>query len=460
MGRGGHSSSHHSSHHSSSRSHHSSHRSSGGGYRSSGRSYHSSGHYGRSRHSSGGSYYDDDGRRRSGCGSGCGTLFSFLFIFILVGVFGYIKTGTIPFADKLGFGITRSTVARDKLPEEDCDPIDEWYQDDWGTWITEDSSEEKDLIHGLEYFYEKTGVQPYLWITGEEVGSSYKSEGSLEDWAEDKYVELFGEDEGHLLIVFREYPDESGDFIVTAVPGYNASTVVMDDEATDILFDYIEYYYEKTEYNEGEFFEMALIKSADRIMTKQLTNREIITIVAVVLIAAVVIVIIVNVRKKRKIAVAKEQTRQKEEAARQAQAEAVQAQAEAETAKTEFAHQVYNDELEKQYIGVVCPSCGASGNKIRLGTVGYCQFCGGAIKAVGGEGSVAQAANPEEVVTAQQAVQAQEAFMAQPSTQDTLADGGYSAPAAPVEPPVTEVPETPAAPGMPAPQQPSDYEDM
>lgn len=330
----------------------------------------------------------------------------------MIGAFGYIKTGKIPFIDKLGFGITRSTVAREMLPEDDCDPIDTWYQDDWGTWITADSSEEKDLINGLEYFYEKTGVQPYLWITGEEVGSEYQSEGSLEDWAEDKYVELFGEDEGHLLIVFREYPDESGDYICTVTPGYDAGTVVMDEEAREILLDYIDYFYEKTEYNEGEFFEQALIKAADRIMTKQLTNREIITIVVVVLIAAIVIVIIVNVRKKRKIAVAKEQTRQKAEAAKQAQAEAVQAQAEAETAKTEFAHQVYNDELEKQYVGVVCPSCGASGNKIRLGTVGYCQFCGTAIKAAGDEGSVAQAADPAEAAQAQASMQAQEEFLA------------------------------------------------
>ena len=330
----------------------------------------------------------------------------------MVGVFGYIKTGKIPLADELGFGIERSTIAREMLPADDCNPIDTWYQDDWGTWITEDSSEEQALIDGLEYFYEKTGVQPYLWITGEEVGAEYQSEGSLEDWAEEQYVELFGEDEGHLLIVFREYPDESGDYICTVTPGYNASTVVMDDQAREILLDYIDYYYEKTEYDEGEFFEMALKKAADRIMTKQLSNREILTIISVVVIAAIVIVIIVNVRKKRKIAVAKEQTRQKAEAARQAQAEAVQAQAEAETAKTEFAHQVYNDELEKQYVGVVCPSCGASGNKIRLGTVGYCQYCGTAIKAVGAEGSVAQAADPAEAAQAQAAAQAQDEFLA------------------------------------------------
>ena len=398
MGRGGGRSGGHSGgHRSSSHSHHSSHRSSGGSH------YHSSGSYGRSHHSR---------NYRSGGSGGCGTLFSLLLIFVMVGVFGYIKTGKIPLADELGFGIERSTIAREMLPADDCDPIDAWYQDDWGTWITEGSGEEAALIDGLEYFYEKTGVQPYLWITGEEVGAEYQSEGSLEDWAEEKYAELFGEDEGHLLIVFREYPDESGDYICTVTPGYNASTVVMDDQAREILLDYIDYYYEKTEYDEGEFFEMALKKAADRIMTKQLSNREILTIVTVVVIAAIVIVIIVNVRKKRKIAVAKEQTRQKAEAARQAQAEAVQAQAEAETAKTEFAHQVYNDELEKQYVGVVCPSCGASGNKIRLGTVGYCQYCGTAIKAVGAEGSVAQAADPAEAAQAQAAAQAQDEFLA------------------------------------------------
>jgi hypothetical protein len=159
----------------------------------------------------------------------------------MVGVFGYIKTGKIPLADELGFGIERSTIAREMLPADDCDPIDAWYQDDWGTWITEGSGEEAALIDGLEYFYEKTGVQPYLWITGEEVGAEYQSEGSLEDWAEEKYAELFGEDEGHLLIVFREYPDESGDYICTITPGYNASTVVMDDQAREILLDYIDY---------------------------------------------------------------------------------------------------------------------------------------------------------------------------------------------------------------------------
>ena len=120
------------------------------------------------------------------------------------------------------------------LDESKCDPIDEWYQDDWGDWIDE-PGEEGELIAGLQYFYNKTGVQPYLWITGEE-GGDYKSEGSLEELSESKYKELFGEDEGHVIIIFREYPNESSNYICTVTPGYDAETVVMDEEAREILF--------------------------------------------------------------------------------------------------------------------------------------------------------------------------------------------------------------------------------
>ena len=372
MGRGGgHSGGHHSSHHSSSHSHHSSHRSSGGGYRSSGgRHYHSSGNYGRSHHSSGGSYYDDDGRRRSGCGSGCGTLFSFLLIFIMVGVFSYIKTGTIPLVDKLGLGIQRSTVAREKLPEDDCDPIDEWYQDDWGDWVPE--TEEVPLLEGLEYFYEKTGVQPYLWIMGEE-GGDYTSEGSLEELGDIRYRELFGDDEGHLLLIFREYPNESGNYIETVTPGYDAATAVMDEEAEEILLDYLDYYYMDESLNEAQFFGAAFKSSADRIMSTQLSVSAIITIIAVALIVIIALIIIAKIVKSRKIAVARQN-------ADKARAEAEAANAAAKKAQTDFDKQKYEDELEKLCVAVACPNCGSNGNKIRKGTVGYCEYCGSAIK--------------------------------------------------------------------------------
>lgn len=265
--------------------------------------------------------------------------------------------------------IERSTVQRERLPASKCDEVDFWYQDDWGTWI-DDSDEEFSLEVGLKSFYQETGVQPYLWIMGEE-GKNYKSEGSLEELAEDKYKELFGKDEGHLLVIFREYPDNSGNYICTVTPGYDAETQVMDDQAKEILLDCIDYHY-TDDCNEGEFFESAFIQAGTRIMTKQLSWKQICTIIVVAIIAVIGIVIVASIIKRRKIAVAKQK-------AKQAEAVAVQKRAEADQKQTEFNQQQYQDAIEKEYVSVTCPNCGATANKIRKGTVDYCQFCGTAM---------------------------------------------------------------------------------
>ena len=379
MARGGGSKSHHSSHSSRSHSHSSSHKSS---YRSSSSSRsssykstpsrssysrHSGSGYKSSYGSSYGSNYDNRygtpvTRAKSGCLSGCVSMFlPVMAIFALVTAYAWHQV----------YGsIERSTIARDPLPANRCEAIEEWYQDDWGDWITEDTEDE--LIDGMEYFYDKTGVQPYLWIMGEE-GAEYRSEGSLEELGEARYEELFGEDEGHLLVIFREYPNESGNYIETVTPGYDAESVVMDEQAEEILLDYLDYYYSDSSLSEAEFFSKAFRKSADRIMTKQMSRVGIITIITGAFILVIGLVIVAKIRKKRKIAVA-------EQKAKEARAQAEQAQAQANEAQTAFNRQVYEDELEKQNVAVICPNCGASGNKIRKGTVGHCEYCGSAIK--------------------------------------------------------------------------------
>ena len=80
-----------------------------------------------------------------------------------------------------------------------------------------------------------------------------------------------------------------------------------------------------------------------------------------------------NIVKKRKIAVAKQKTLQAQEQAKQAKAVADQK-------KTDFDRKKYEDNLETQYVAVNCPNCGASNIKIRKTTVGYCDYCGTAIK--------------------------------------------------------------------------------
>ena len=199
------------------------------------------------------------------------------------------------------------------------------------------------------------------------------SEGSIEELAETTYKDMFGIDEGHVLIIFREYPNASSNYICTVTPGYDAETQVMDEEAREILLDFIDYYYTDTELNEGYFFKYSFQKAGERMMQKQLTFRQMGIIAAVAVIFVIGLIIIANIAKKRKIAVAKQKTLQAQEAAKQAKAVADQKQ-------TDFKRQQYEDELETQYVAVSCPNCGSSGNKIRKTTVGYCAYCGTAMK--------------------------------------------------------------------------------
>lgn len=369
MGRGGGGGgSHHSSHHSSSHSH----SSGGSSYHSSRSSYsHSSRSYGSSGGYSGGSH-----RSGGGCGSVFGSFIAIIIIVSFIGLFIAALEGSAN--GNIPLFIERSTVNREPLPDSKCTPYEEWYQDDWGDWI-DDYGEEDSLIHGLRYFYEKTGVQPYLWIMGEE-GKDFKYEESLEELSDIKYKELFGDDEGHLIVIFREYPNASSNYICTATPGYDAEVQVMDEQAREILLDYIDYYYTDSNLTEGQFFDQAFRQAANRMMKKQLSWKQIGVIVAVAIILVIGIIITAKIVKSRKVAVAKQK-------AAQARAEATQAQAVATQKQVDFNRKQYEDQLETQNVAVTCPNCGATNIKIRKHTVGHCDFCGSAIR-VDGSGNV------------------------------------------------------------------------
>lgn len=369
MGRGGGGGgSHHSSHHSSSHSH----SSGGSSYHSSRSSYsHSSRSYGSSGGYSGGSH-----RSGGGCGSVFGSFIAIIIIISFIGLFIAALEGSAN--GNIPLFIERSTVNREPLPDSKCTPYEEWYQDDWGDWI-DDYGEENSLIHGLRYFYEKTGVQPYLWIMGEE-GKDFKYEESLEELSDIKYKELFGDDEGHLIVIFREYPNASSNYICTATPGYDAEVQVMDEQAREILLDYIDYYYTDNNLTEGQFFDQAFCQAANRMMKKQLSWKQIGVIVAVAIILVIGIIITAKIVKSRKVAVAKQK-------AAQARAEATQAQAVATQKQVDFNRKQYEDQLETQNVAVTCPNCGATNIKIRKHTVGHCDFCGSAIR-VDGSGNV------------------------------------------------------------------------
>ncbi len=82
--------------------------------------------------------------------------------------------------------IQQSTIERSKLDSSLCTKVDTWYQDDIN-WI----HDEKTLLKGLKTFYDKTGVQPYLWITDNINGKAKPNTSDFETALKSKYSELF-----------------------------------------------------------------------------------------------------------------------------------------------------------------------------------------------------------------------------------------------------------------------------
>ncbi len=132
-----------------------------------------------------------------------------------------------------------------------------YYTDELG-WI----GNQTQLLWGLKHFYQKTGVQPHLYITDTVDGTHYPSAEQLDLYARGLYDELFT-DEAHLLLVFFEY--QSG-YMDRYVCGTQAKAII-DQEAADILLDYIDLYYYDDSLTDEQFFSKAFSEAADRIMT-------------------------------------------------------------------------------------------------------------------------------------------------------------------------------------------------
>ncbi|HSN59186.1 MAG TPA: hypothetical protein VLR72_07000 [Clostridiaceae bacterium] len=197
---------------------------------------------------------DRQNKNRGGCG--CGTIVAIVVIFFIVAII--MMSLSSMFSGSSGCtGVTPSTVERQALPKGAVNETG-YYTDEAG-WI----GSETQLLSGMKHFYEKTGVQPYLYITDNINGSNSPTKAELQTYSEGLYDELFT-DEAHLLLVFFEYGSNS-QYMDWYIAGTQAKQVI-DTEAGDILLDYIDrYYYE--DMTDEEFFSKSFSDSADRIMT-------------------------------------------------------------------------------------------------------------------------------------------------------------------------------------------------
>ncbi len=132
-----------------------------------------------------------------------------------------------------------------------------YYHDDLG-WI----EEPKSLLDGMRLFYSKTGIQPYLGFV--KPVSATNTDEECNAYTEQLYDQLF-EDEGHLLLIYVENldPDELG--YLAYVCGSDAVSI-MDDEAIDTLYQYVDQYWFNEDYTTEQVFAYALQDTAMDIM--------------------------------------------------------------------------------------------------------------------------------------------------------------------------------------------------
>ena len=231
---------------------------SGGGYRPSGGGYRPSG----GSFYPGGMGYSGGGGGGAGCGGfGCGgcltaILVVMVVLFVLAIIGGVISEvgGAVSSAGSSSGSVAKSTVQREALPLSASNETG--YYTDEEDWFARPS----DLESGLKYFYQKTGVQPYVYVVGSSHGTTLSA---LQTFADEQYDALFS-DEAHYLMVF--YDDGSGGYSWAYSVGNQAKSV-MDNEANEILADYIDRYYYDNTITDEEFFSLSFEKTADRIMT-------------------------------------------------------------------------------------------------------------------------------------------------------------------------------------------------
>jgi uncharacterized membrane protein len=210
------------------------------------------------RMSGGGGY--GRGRRGSSRGSGGMGCLGGAGCLIVAIVFIFLVVIALVFSFSSGPGssgaVTASTIQREALPRGAVNET-AYYTDELG-WIGNSTT----LTTGMKNFYQQTGVQPYLFITDNIDGSHRPTEAEAEQFAFRTYDELFT-DEAHLLLIFFEYQDN---YRTWYMAGSQAKTV-LDNEAMNILLDYVDKHYYNQSLTDEQMFSKAFNDAATRIMT-------------------------------------------------------------------------------------------------------------------------------------------------------------------------------------------------
>lgn len=287
---------------------HSSSRSSGGHHVSSGSSGRRAGgggssYSGRSSYGGGGFYgggfYPRPPRRStvivSHGGNFNAVISLIIFVVVLIAAFGGFPSSNSSSTKS----VPKSTQNRERL-ESGVGYDNNCIVDNIG-WFDNVTKTEK----SIKQFYDKTGVQPYIVLNAYD--STLLTDTAKEEYAKKWYDEHIKNESTFLYMYFAE-PDTDNDVGYMAYVNGKQVPSVMDSEAIEIFWAYVDKYW-YSDMSTDDMFTTIFTKTADRIMTKSTTAADVgnnaIKVIGVIIVFAGIIVVMV-LRRKHKAEEAKE----------------------------------------------------------------------------------------------------------------------------------------------------------
>lgn len=203
--------------------------------------------------------------------SGLGTLIACLIVFaVVIFIFFMIASDDSD---------VTSTINREKI--ENPIPYDNnCIKDELG--YVENTSK---LSKNLKNFYNKTGIQPYIYLKSYD--ETLTSDSQKDNYAQNWYEQNIDNEDTFLFVYYEDQdPNEIG--YMAYVNGKQV-TSVMDSEAVNIFWNYIDRYWTDNSLSTVEVFTKTFNSTANTIMEKSTTSNDIIKIICIIV--GIVIVI-------------------------------------------------------------------------------------------------------------------------------------------------------------------------
>lgn len=234
------------------------------------------------------------GRRHYGYGGYGYSRFSVTLLVVLM-VLGLMITLSGAFqstSQQYSYEDMKSTIMRERIDTKNA-YMNDCIIDELG-WFNNTSR----TASRLKEFWKETGVQPYIILRAYD--STLTTDAQKEQWAVEYYDENFDAENIFLFVYFAEKDTDNDVGYMAYANGYQTSSV-MDSEAIEIFWSYIDRYW-YTDAETDDVFINAFNNTADVIMHVSTTGMDIIKwaiILGIVIVVGLVIVSVIKQKNKR-----------------------------------------------------------------------------------------------------------------------------------------------------------------